>query len=273
VFWSKKKVRVRFVDAASGREFASVDVPPEQLPESFEAPTTMHLGDADWQVLSADPLTRAGYVAKGALVLTLRKVEYVSPGDILFSLPTLCDALPALTADPGGPGGRALELHEDDWRQVELVSSAQSDAIRAELASIRRIHSAERTPIGAFRKLHVRAAITEPLASRTLTVEAAKRAFAPAPQAFDRLGFRGAAGQVAGGFAFETATGLRVYGTATDVVTTLALLRTPLAASPGADAAALHGLMQAHELVLVDWCSAREMRSADEVDAYLRDWT
>jgi hypothetical protein len=46
MFFSRK-VHVTFVDAATGQPFAQTKMEPAQLPDTFLADTTMHLGDND----------------------------------------------------------------------------------------------------------------------------------------------------------------------------------------------------------------------------------
>src|SRR5690242_17556226 len=110
-----RAIHVELFDAATGTLIGEADLPAEQLPESFAASTTLHLGDADWHVERAEPMTRDEYVKAGHLVLRLREVVQVDPKQILFSLPTIEDALPPLH---DGPGEEAAALREDDWRQV-----------------------------------------------------------------------------------------------------------------------------------------------------------
>ena len=271
MFW-KKKIKVRFIDADSGQVFERMESPPDQLPESFEVETALNMRGEDWRVVSADPKTRADFVRSGELALTLRKVviAQVAPRDILFSLPTICDVLPALAAGSSKLGLRVLELHEDHWRQIELIERALEPQIEAELACIRRIYTEERVAEGPFKKLHVRSAIAAPLASATLDFDAARRAFATSLDAFNGLGFEGTAGLIEGGFAIATPSGTRIYGTEQHGALTALALLTPRRAEASCDARALAALMQEHALVLVDWCSARVLRSANDVDAYLR---
>src|SRR2546423_1435250 len=112
-----RTVSVEFVDAATGLVFTRSDLPEDQLPDSFAPETTLHLGDDPWLVEGAEPSSAAEFVASGRLVLTVRRLT-VSPQDVLYSLPTICDALPVV--GPAPTRVDCLELHEDDWRQVEL---------------------------------------------------------------------------------------------------------------------------------------------------------
>jgi hypothetical protein len=46
-------------------------------------------------------------------------MSMVSPKNVLFSLPTICDRVPE--ADPVLVSEHLFEMHEDDWRQIEFV--------------------------------------------------------------------------------------------------------------------------------------------------------
>ena len=78
--WFSRKVAVTLIDDATGRTFATSEFPPADLPESFEIETTLHLGDADWSVVHAQPLTRPEYTKSGSLTLRLRRVDPDRPG-------------------------------------------------------------------------------------------------------------------------------------------------------------------------------------------------
>lgn len=160
-------VSVEFVDASSGEVFARTRMPADQLPPSFAPDTTVDIAGNAWSVVRADPPTAAEFSAAGRLVLTLHRIERVSPHDMLYSLSTICDTVPA--ADPHAPRYNHLALHEDDWRQVELVSAGLDGVVQAEIAAIRLIFmdQAVAGPDGrvvGFRRLHVRAEPAAPLA-------------------------------------------------------------------------------------------------------------
>jgi hypothetical protein len=170
--WFSRKVRVNLIDVVTSQPLATLEMPPSELPESFELETTLHLGGADWTVMSAKPATRAEYTKSGALTVHLRRLEKVDLSDLLYGLPSICDRLPAVAGKSAGVG---CVLAEDDWRQLELVTrsfSAQSDA---EIASIRSIHQHSGATVG-WRNLHVRKQPDPPIAS-TLTLDDIDRAF------------------------------------------------------------------------------------------------
>src|SRR5688572_14743326 len=131
-------VRIELVDDATGEVIARSSVPLDSLPEDFEGmETTLSVGDAEYTVVHAEPSTRAEVERAGAARYTLRKIMMVDPRTILFSLPTLENALPATV--PGD--GAVLQVVPDLYRQVELVRASFTDAIDAELADIRRIRA------------------------------------------------------------------------------------------------------------------------------------
>ena len=66
-------------------------------------------------------------------------------------------------------GKNVLELHEDDWRQVEFVSIVLRDDIEADLASVREIYEQHRKGPG-FDQIHVRKRITQPLKGTAVPV-------------------------------------------------------------------------------------------------------
>ena len=204
--WFSRKVTVTLIDDATGSAFATTKMPPADLPESFEINTTLHLGDADWSVIDAVPRTRPEYSKSGLLTLRLRRVEKVDSRKILFSLPSICDRLPAI-----GGGARSSSdciLAEDDWRQFELVSrqfAAESDA---EMEAIRRIHEHERAEVG-WRKIHVRRHPDPPI-NGPLTLKDIDRAFGGGI-AFRGISF-GLGSAIVSGYSFSAADGLQCYG-------------------------------------------------------------
>jgi len=250
-------------------------MPSGDLPASFEASTSLNMGGQDWQVAAADPVTRAEFAETGEQRLTLRKVtiKTVPLGDLLFSLPTISDVVAPIAAGTTKLRKEVLEMHEDDWRQVELVARTQQPQVAAELAAVSRIHAEERTPNGFFKKLHVRKEVARPLAGCRLSVADVRRHFA-AHRPLEGIAYRGVAGLVEGGFAFATAGGVRVYGVESDgAVEVLGLYLDQVVPDVEADGRALAALLRAQGLCLVDWCRTRQLDGAEPaVVEYLRSW-
>ncbi|MGN6544733.1 MAG: hypothetical protein ACTHK7_06775 [Aureliella sp.] len=80
-----KEVLITFIEDATGAAMGTCKMPPEQLPESFELETTLHLDDAYWSVVHAEPRTRQEYTESGSLTLRLRKIEKIAPETVSFS--------------------------------------------------------------------------------------------------------------------------------------------------------------------------------------------
>src|SRR5258708_3062988 len=98
MLWKRthETIHVEFTDAATGAVFAQSDMPLTQLPDSFALNTTLHLGDEDWTVERAEPLTSTEFKRTGKLNLTLRRVMMVDPREILYSLPTIENVIPTM---------------------------------------------------------------------------------------------------------------------------------------------------------------------------------
>ncbi|MCF2527293.1 hypothetical protein [Yinghuangia soli] len=250
-------IQVLFVDAATGAEFARSPVPAGHLPESFETATQLAMGGVDWEVVRADPPTAAEYVAQGRLVLTLARVEQVAPRDVKYSMPTLCDPLPAM--EPHDGPEPLFMLHEDDWRQVELVSGLVGAEVAMELAEIRRIHrfhaqqvTHEGRQLRVFDQLHVRATPTVPLDGVALPMQRLTELIPVQGQVHRGVGFGGQPGRVAGSYAFDAGEGVTVYGLEDGpLVSVLAFAGAHPAALPG-----MRRLMAEFGLSAVDWCAA-----------------
>ncbi|MDB5336836.1 MAG: hypothetical protein JWN70_2455 [Planctomycetaceae bacterium] len=203
------EIQVTFIDDATGESIGATRIPPSDLPETFELDTTLHLGDVDWTVIAAIPLTRAEYSQSQKLTLRLRRVEYVDPHDILFSLPTICDAIPGTGADP--VTGNEFELAEDDWRQFEFVSHELAEEVDAEIAQIRLIHENYSAEVG-WSKIHVRRQPEPPILSN-IPLLAIGATFGGSLESAS-ITYCGADTRILDGYSFTTPDGLIIYGVA-----------------------------------------------------------
>lgn len=157
---SEATVEVIFLNVENGQRIASGNLPASQLPETFAKNTVMHIGEQPWQVVKAEPVTADEFIKSGKLTLTCALVEYVSEEGVLYSLPTINDAIPETGSV--APEQNVFTLHEDDWRQMEFVSNSHSDTIGVEIRSIMSIYQQHQQSAG-FSQLHVRKAIPRPL--------------------------------------------------------------------------------------------------------------
>ena len=78
------------------------------------------IGGRGWQAETADPADAAGFLATGRLVLRLRRLELLNPANVFFSIPTVSNEFPRTTAE-AVPAAFEIELHEDDYRQLEFL--------------------------------------------------------------------------------------------------------------------------------------------------------
>jgi hypothetical protein len=250
MWWTDDKVRVTLIDEETGAPFATTKMRPDDLPESFELETVLHLGDADWSVVHAEPTTRPEYSKSRTLTLRLRRVKTVDLSNILFSLPSICNRLGAL--GDGVLSGDECVLIEDDWRQFELVSRSFSRDADAEIEAIRRIHEEEKADVG-WRNLHVRRRLDQPIAV-PLTLKDVDQAFGGGI-AFRGVTYRGARTPIASGYSFIAADGLQCYGVAEDGhVTVLGIVQNRPSTPAARSADALTQLARRFDLDLVHWC-------------------
>jgi len=182
---------------------------------------------------------------------------------ILYPVPTVSDAVPVV--DESAPAGDRHVLHEDDWRQVELVATGRVGQARGELARVRDVLAdhAQRGEDGAcvgFDAVHVRHGPRRPwpdgvpLRGLLDLLGAPPSPDVPAPA----IAFFGEPGAVPGSFAVPVGPGV-VYGLAEDdEVLVCGLDVGPRTAEGPRErlAAVLQGVMRAYDLVLVDWCRA-----------------
>src|SRR4029450_353454 len=77
----------------------------------------------------------------------------INPKELLFSLPTLEDRLPAGEQVEGVPAG-AFHLHEGDWRQVEFVGMGEERLVETELHALRNFAAQHRKGMG-FTEIYV----------------------------------------------------------------------------------------------------------------------
>lgn len=256
MFGVKKKdhnvIKVEFFEGKNEEPFVRSNIPVEQLPDTFEINTTMHLGDEDWHVIAAEPAKKEDFKKAGKLKITLAKPEttMMDPKDILFSLPTINDALPAVE------DGRSLEngvvFHEDDWRQCEFISRVHKDVITTEIKAIFDIHENYRQDSG-FDKIHIRQVIINPLERTKITVEMLKTNF-DLEKEYLTVAFNTAATSVVGGFALQTKSNWILWGYVDENETVQALNLAPMTeASLKEISKQVDAFIIAQDLYLLDW--------------------
>ena len=271
----KRVVEVILIEGATGKEIGRRALPPDQLPDTFAAQTTVEVDGTMWLVERAEPTDATQFRAGGMLVLTLRHLDRGPADDFLYSLPTICDVLPR-TENSGKVPDR-LEIHEDDWRQVELVSADLSEVVGAQLRAIGVIYQehARRDTDGhvvGFDAVHVRSEPIRPLPT-PLPRRQLLSMLPPADREYPGVAFTGTAGTGAGSFAIEV-DGVGIYGQADADAIHILCLRAqppPLLGMSADLIASLAQVMQTFGIIIVDWCRCLVIEPGSVGD-YLGTW-
>jgi hypothetical protein len=263
---AEKTIRVEFIDAATGQMFGFADSPPEQLPDTFALMTSINLGGQEYQVEKADPVTRAEYMAQGKLTLTLSKISMMPVKDILYSLPTFFDPIPAPDAKASPEGKNIYTIHADLWRSMEFVMQSERSAIQIELGEIAKIFEHHSEGEG-FNKLHIRKSPAAPVAG-LFTLGALRQHFSGAIP-FDAVAYQREPGLIRNAYALRYGKWVLYGDVRDDKIQSLAIEPVPDGAN--LPLTPFITLMQQHNLYLVDWCNVRTLTAA-EAEPYLQQF-
>jgi hypothetical protein len=166
----------------------------------------------------------------------------------------LCDKLPPLhAAMPTDPPRGAVRMHEDDWRQVELVANGDRLAVDREIIELRRFKVEKRSGPG-WTDVYLRSNrgdSVRPLGIRLPDLLRTARAISSRDLYLDT---GGALAKVRGGFAVA-AHDVTLYGhaEADGRVASLGILMPARAALNGETRAAVLEFCRAFGLFIVDW--------------------
>ncbi|MFC5761475.1 hypothetical protein [Actinacidiphila bryophytorum] len=253
-------VRVVFVDAADGSELGRTELSAGQLPGPFASAMRLELAGEPWDVVRAEPPDAGEFVAGGSLVLRLSRVQVAAPEDVSYSLATICDTLPPTGTAQAGAGA-LFGIHQDDWRQTEMLSRQVAAEAEAELRAIRRIHREHSRLVGqghsalrAFDMIHIRWAPRAPLAGADVCGRrlSSRRRAGSIP--YEGVTHDGGRSRATDSFPINVGS-LTLHGqTYGDHVEVLCL--TPSPSTAAEPAAVLAQAMCEYDLVLVDWCTA-----------------
>jgi hypothetical protein len=169
----------------------------------------------------------------------------VDPKQLLFTLRTICDELPAV--DETSPPEGAMRLHEDDWREIEFVASVNRDYIDQQLAALAVFDQQHRAKCG-WTEVYVRKEHPSPLAAAGIHLDDEQ------PLAMSALTISEPKRTVRGGFALSDGSGWFVYGQrAPDgLVVQMGVAASASAMSRDFASQLSHFATAAH-LMLVDW--------------------
>src|SRR5215469_9030777 len=262
-------VETLFIDTNTHNVIERAHMPVEGLPQNFAVETKLHIAGEDWRVIKADPTTAEEFIQTGKLVITLEKISRVPAGDMLYTLPSICDEIPAILADSTKRGKNVLELREDGWRQIEFVSHSYRGAIDSQLAEIMRIYRAASIDNGgllAFREIYVRQQLKAPLQEEAINLDQLYTFFNSAIYRYEGLAYQHFEGLIEGGFAFRVAT-VFLYGQQAEGI--VKILGVRVAEDVGGEgkeiADTLQKFMAAYNLYLVDWCNLQVVTADAEM--------
>ncbi len=199
------------------------------------------------------------------------RIETIDPAAILFSIPTLSNALPPLETVGGNHGTDDLFFHEDDWRQLEFFPAGRIIEAQAMLKALK-VFSTEHREANGWKRIYVRELEAVPV----VTGQDAMRALAdlldstlgPAPILHSSNAI---SGRVGAGFTLHVGGNIQLYGH-TDA-SGIPVLGASVGPDPDdtrlTDTFVL--LNQAYGLVLVDW-QQQFMLLSQESDGNLRVW-
>jgi hypothetical protein len=176
------------------------------------------------------------------------------PKDWLYSVPTICDEIPRAMLPASGVDDDLYRLHEDDWRQVEFVSTAHMSSVDLNLVEIRNV-TAQRIGSG-FPGVHVRSEPRYPLAGVQLTHQELATAVGPVVTDYAGVGYRDQDTWIAGSFAFGIADAVTAYGLESDGVLQVVGFAGVNQNAAGLLIEKVTPLLRSHNLVLVAWEAA-----------------
>lgn len=263
-------IAVRFIDIRSGEIIGDVRLPITQLPQTFhDSHTTFSIASQNWQVVEADPMTAEEFTQTGHLQLKVSKVTMMSPSDIKYSLPTLCDPIPIPDETSGRGDKNIFEIHWDLWRQREWISVDFLPEIDHELSAIEDIFENHMLDAGVYENLHVRTLIQNPIKQR-ISLQQVLEYFPPILEQFDGIAYLSEDKLIDGGFAFKVEGGI-IYGIEQgDKVYTLAVVpQQDWASMSTQNINAMIQLMNIHHLFFIDWINVQRIEgSLTELQGY-----
>lgn len=257
-------VRVTIVDGSTGQTLVDDDMPAQDLPKTFLIKTTLHIGEKEWEVVDAVPPTAEEYLAKKQVKITVVKIEWRSAKDILFTLPTINDWIPNANQNALPLVTSIHSIHEDNWRQIELISLDFGYAIEDELRDIARIYSEERVDRIGFRKCFVRKRIPTPIATN-ISLSDIQKHLPHKSQSVGGVAYSDSQQLIQDGFSFDLGKVI-IYGHQINgFVQAICLSRGHIGSVDSLDVVHSFGSLQSdYGLVLVDWCRIQIVKANKE---------
>ena len=204
LFRKKGMIRVRFIDAATNEQLAYTEMLPDQLPETFEIDTTMHIGDEEWEVIEAIPPKSVDFIKSAKLTLKMSKLQTgkIDPNEIKFTIPTISNELPKVT-DKNLFNDFDYFIKEDNWRQYDFLKKSSLKLINNEIENISGIiesYGEEHDNFTSYDKCYVRENIKE----RELHIDFKKIESILNPRKIGSLRMKNDGGYIHNGFSLQT---------------------------------------------------------------------
>lgn len=267
-FLRNDKIEVTIVDIDDGKVIARSMMKADEIPE-FDPATTIHLNEIEYDVLEASPESKELCAKQKKLTLKVRRsvAQVAATEDILYTIPTIANDILPLVKE-GKTGKNTFKVHEDDWRQFELISKSLSPVIESELAGIREVRQNLCTEEGFFKAIFVRKLIKTPLQGSNLRIDELQRQL-KVRTVYDGISLINSAGILPGfvkdGFAFQGLNGTQVFGQAIDNVVVVANLSFASAGDTARCIDEVVKLLASHDLLCVDWLQAAVMATDIEL--------
>jgi hypothetical protein len=192
------------------------------------------------------------------------EVRMIDPRELLFSLPTIYSALPAVEPQPAGTAAASGGiLHEDDWRQEEFVAGANAEYVASTLSEITSHRAVHAVGLG-FREVHTREEPPVSLGETGVTYDEVTRVLGVSDRGALYFNNRQLE-PVAGGFTLEIHGGGFVYGQ-TNPAGQVTALGLGLVGDPESVVPKAVAQLTAHfGLLFVDWVRGVVVQPGDEV--------
>lgn len=247
-------IEVEFVDAPSGRTLVRVTDAADAVPR-FTVGARITLGDAIREIVEVVPPDHAAWAQAGRVLVKTKRVgdaPFVDRGR-RYTLPSISEELPKLVVREGVDRERLLDLHEDDWRQIEAFGAAAKSKVKQQLRAIDEVRHRFRDEKG-FMRMQVRE-VPAPLEHVNVTVEALEEVLPAAAEKLAGISLHGQVGVVEDGVAWALPTGGVLYALAKDGrIGVLGYRRAQLRGGEADDAMILGAVLTRFGLTLVDWC-------------------
>lgn len=248
---SKDKIHVSFYQKGSKNLLASTEIPINELPDTFEIETKMHISENEWRVIDAKPDSKVKFRETGKLELYLAedKIETVNPKKVLYSLPTICATIGGVNNTDSMKN--VLVISQDDWRQTEFISSKFFREINCELLYIHEIYDNAQSKSG-FKRMHMRQMVAFPMEEISIFVDYLSQYFT-IQKHYKGVGYNAGVGIIPNSFAFLTSCNTKIWGEYAENKEIISLNIIAKDSFTEKFTSQINKFMKENELYLVDW--------------------